>query len=155
MSKLTAVCESKKHDEPYVWTYTGSKQRGEVVSCPKCGYKVRLPELGGSLLAEEVNGFEYGTGRVRDETGYTIAWASDAVMPGDVIALEKDDARVVEVYDEGVAAVPMSDGTVDFDEGMEWVAWGDIVLKTDRKQWEHSRRLEDPDNRPDAIERKK
>jgi len=44
MYVVEVTCKSKKHDTPYSWDYSGTKSRGEIVSCPKCGYKVRLPE---------------------------------------------------------------------------------------------------------------
>ena len=41
---MKVICNSKKHDGGYSWDYGGSKSRGELVACPSCGYKVRIPE---------------------------------------------------------------------------------------------------------------
>lgn len=41
---VEVYCDSKKHNSGYGWNYTGDKSRGEYVTCPKCGYKVRIPE---------------------------------------------------------------------------------------------------------------
>jgi len=44
MYVVVVTCNSKKHGDGYSWDYGGSKNPGEIVSCPKCGYKVRIPE---------------------------------------------------------------------------------------------------------------
>lgn len=41
---VQVYCNSKKHDGGYDWNYTGDKNPGEYVTCPKCHYKVRIPD---------------------------------------------------------------------------------------------------------------